>query len=485
MIVGRTLVETADAIAAGTVSAREVVEACLSQIETQQPRLNCFISVDADDARAAADAADAAQARGDALGPLHGVPLAHKDLFYRAGKVATCASKIRRGMTSDVTATAVARLEAAGAITVGSLNMAEFAIGPTGHNPHWGHCRNPWDPAFISGGSSSGSGSAVGGRCVFGALCSDTGGSIRLPAGFCGVVGLKPTQTRISRYGAMPVSFSLDCFGPFARTARDVARLMQVAAGYDPLDGTSSRHPVPDYEAALGGDLKGVRIGVPRNHFYDPGIDADVARLMRQNLDALVAAGATVVEVTVPDQKRLIDIGTMVTFVEAAVVHKQWMHERPQDYSPQGLARLELGLGYPATAYLEALHLRPQLVAEFVEQVFGVCDVLHTPTSPFAPKSVEETDVGASADLVTFLNNIGRCTRAFSYLGLPAISVPAGFGDNGMPVGFQLVGRPFDEAGLLRIAHAFEESVGGLLGGYTPDTPRETRARANAGSTRA
>jgi aspartyl-tRNA(Asn)/glutamyl-tRNA(Gln) amidotransferase subunit A len=475
MIVEQSLVKTADAIASGDVSSREVVDACLAHIETQQPRLNCFTSIDAEEARQAADAADAAQARGDTLGPLHGVPLAHKDLFYRAGKVATCASEIRRTMTVDTTSTAVARLEAAGSITVGALNMAEFAIGPTGHNPHWGHCRNPWDTDYISGGSSSGSGSAVGGRCVFGALGSDTGGSIRLPAHFCGVVGLKPTQTRISRFGAMPVSFSMDCFGPLARTPRDAARLMHVAAGYDARDPTSSRQPVPDYEAALTGDLKGLRVGVPLNHFYEPGIDADVERVTRASLDALVAAGAELVEITVPDHKRLIDLGTMVTFVEAAVVHKQWMKERPQDYSPQGLARLELGLGYPATAYLEALQLRPVLVQDFIDQVFGVCDVLHTPTSPFAPKTVAESDVGASADLVTFLNNIGRCTRAVSYLGLPAISVPAGFSDTGMPIGFQLVGRPFDEAGLLRTAHLYEQAVGGLLGGATPDQPRETR----------
>ena len=243
MIVEQSLVKTADAIASYEVSSREVVDACLAQIETQQPRLNCFTSIDVEEAQQAADAADATQARGDPLGPLHGVPLAHKDLFYRAGKIATCASEIRRSMTVDNTSTAVARLEAAGSITVGGLNMAEFAIGPTGHNPHWGHCRNPWDTDYISGGSSSGSGSAVGGRCVFGALGSDTGGSIRLPAHFCGVVGLKPTQTRISRYGAMPVSFSMDCFGPLARTPRDVARLMQVAAGHDALDPTSSRQP--------------------------------------------------------------------------------------------------------------------------------------------------------------------------------------------------------------------------------------------------
>lgn len=476
MIVEKSLVDIADAIATREVSAREVVDASLAQIEKQQPRLNCFTSIEVEHAQKAADAADAAQARGETLGPLHGVPLAHKDLFYRAGKVATCASEIRRDMAVDTTSTALARLEAAGSITVGMLNMAEFAIGPTGHNPHWGHCRNPWDPDYISGGSSSGSGASVGGRCVFGALGSDTGGSIRLPANFCGVVGLKPTQTRISRYGAMPVSFSMDCFGPLARTPRDVARLMTVAAGHDPQDPTSSRQPVPDYEAALDGDLKGLRVGVPTSHYYEPGIDADVERVMRESLDALVAAGADVVEVAMPDHKRLIDLGTMVTFVEAAVVHKQWMHERPQDYSPQGLARLELGLGFPATAYLEALQLRPVLVQDFIDHVFSVCDVLHTPTSPFAPKTVEETDVGASADLVTFLNNIGRCTRAVSYLGLPGISVPAGFSDTGMPIGFQLIGRPFDEAGLLRTAHLYEQSVGGLLGNVTPEMPRDRRS---------
>ncbi len=289
-----SLTDTADAIRDKRVSSRELVEACLARIDRLQPTLNCFISLDAERALAGADAADAAVARGDATGPLHGVPLAHKDMYYRKGIVCTCGSKIRREFVPDRTATVLERLTAAGALNLGGLNMAEFAVGPTGHNVHWGDCHNPWNPAHITGGSSSGSGSAVAGRLVFGALGSDTGGSVRLPSTMCGLVGIEPTQTRVSRYGIMGLSFSLDNVGPLTRTARDCARVLGVIAGHDPKDPTSSAMPVPDYEAELDGGISGLRVGVPGNYYYD-GADDEVRALMKASLEQLEELGARVV----------------------------------------------------------------------------------------------------------------------------------------------------------------------------------------------
>src|SRR5690606_38792450 len=234
-----TLVQASEALESGAISSRELTQACLSRIDRLQPTLNCFIHVDPDEALVEADAADSRRARGEPLGPLHGIPLAHKDMYYVAGRLSTCGSTIRRDFWPENSCTVMERLAAAGAVNLGGLNMSEFAVGPTGHNVHWGHCRNPWNPEHVTGGSSSGSGSAVGGRLAFGALGSDTGGSIRLPAGICGVVGLKPTQTRVSRHGVMGLSFSLDCVGPLARTVRDCARLFVAIAGHDPKDPTS------------------------------------------------------------------------------------------------------------------------------------------------------------------------------------------------------------------------------------------------------
>ena len=243
--------EAAAAIAQGRLRAEALVEACLDRVERLQPALNCFIRVTAEAARGNARAADMAVKAGHALGPLHGVPLAHKDMFYRAGEICSCGSKIRANFVPDHTATVLRRLDAAGGIDLGRLNMAEFALGPTGHNDHFGRCRNPWSGDRITGGSSSGSGAAVAAGLAFGALGSDTGGSVRLPAAACGVVGIKPTQGRVSRYGAMPLSHSLDCIGLLARAVGDCARLLSVIAGADDRDGMASRRAVPDYERGL------------------------------------------------------------------------------------------------------------------------------------------------------------------------------------------------------------------------------------------
>ena len=282
-----TLRQAAAAIAERRVRAEALVEASLDRIERLQPTLNCFIRIAAEAARAKARAADMSVNAGHALGPLHGVPLAHKDMFYRAGEVCTCGSKIRAGFVPDHTASVLARLDAAGAIELGRLNMAEFALGPTGHNDHFGRCRNPWNPDHISGGSSSGSGAAVAAGLVFGALGSDTGGSVRLPAAMCGVVGIKPTQGRVSRYGAMPLSHSLDCIGILARTVGDCARLLSIIAGSDERDSTASRRPAEDFEhglneAADANALASVTVGIPDRYYYED-IDHEVAELLAKS----------------------------------------------------------------------------------------------------------------------------------------------------------------------------------------------------------
>ena len=356
-----SLVELAEAIAARRLSAVEAVGAALARAERLQPVLNCFISLQAEAALEGAAAADAALARGEAPGPLHGVPLAHKDMFYRTGHVTTCGSRIRRDFVPDHDSTALARLHRAGAIYLGGLNMAEFATGPTGHNEHWGDCRNPWNRAHISGGSSSGSGAAVAGRVVFGALGSDTGGSVRLPSACNGVVGLKPTNGLISRHGIMPLSHTLDTVGPLTRTVRDAARLTSAIAGHDPQDPTTSRRPVPDYEAALAGGAAGLTIGVPTGYFCDTA-SAEVRTLMERSLDVFRTAGARVVEVPVPDIERINNLSNVVFSSEAAAIHEPWIANRPEDYQVQVRSRYEPGLHVPAVKYIQALAARAGLL---------------------------------------------------------------------------------------------------------------------------
>ena len=455
-----SLCEAADRIRAGDVSSREVTAACIERIERHAETLNCFIRFDPDDALVQADAADRALAAGAPAGPLHGVPLAHKDMFYREGVVCTCGSKIRRDFVPDRTATVLRRLDAAGALDVGALNLSEFAHGPTGHNAHFGPCRNPWNPDHIPGGSSSGSGAAVAARLIHGALGSDTGGSVRLPAAANGLVGVKPTQTRVSRHAIMGLSFSLDNVGPLTRTVRDAARLLGVIAGHDPDDATSSTLPVPDYEArTVAPDVRGLRVGVPRNYYYDT-VAPEVKGLLDGSLRELEGLGAEVVEVTVPHHEHVTHLQHVVQTTEAAALHADWIAHRPDDYGPQVRARIQPGLTLPATWYLRALQLRPRIVADFVEQVFGACDVLHLPAIAIPVPTVAETDVGASRGFTRVVASVVRCTVPMNFLTCPSIVLPAGFTANGLPCAFQLAGRPFGEATLFRAAAAYETATG-------------------------
>jgi aspartyl-tRNA(Asn)/glutamyl-tRNA(Gln) amidotransferase subunit A len=457
-ILSLSCTQLAAAIREHRTSAVAAMEAVLERARQVQPKLNCFLRIDETPALEAARAADRDAARGHWPGPLHGVPVAHKDMYYRRGIVSSCGSKIARERPAPATATVLERLDAAGAIQFGVLNMSEFALGPTGHNWHYGHCRNPWNVERITGGSSSGSGASVAARASFAALGSDTGGSIRLPAAFCGTSAIKPTYGRVSRAGAMPLSFSMDTVGPLTRTVEDAALILQVIAGADPHDPTSDARAVPDWMSQLERPIAGLRIGRPRQHFYDD-CDADIAAAMDASLEVFRKLGASVVDVDVPDIAAYQAAGGLISAAEAAALHSQWLRTRAADYCDQVRGRLLQGLAIPANAYIDSLRMRGAALAEFCDQVFSKVDVLHGPVLSIATPTIAQTDLGWSERTAQILARITRLTRPGSYLGLPTVCANAGFTRDGMPVGMQLIARPFDEATALRAGHAFQRAT--------------------------
>jgi aspartyl-tRNA(Asn)/glutamyl-tRNA(Gln) amidotransferase subunit A len=456
-ILGLSCAQLAASMRERRVSCLAAMEAVLERAQAVQSTLNCFLRIDTGPALEAAWSADRELAHGHLRGPLHGVPMAHKDMYYRRGVASSCGSKIARERPAPSTATALERLDAAGAIQFGVLNMAEFAYGPTGHNWHYGHCRNPWNPERITGGSSSGSGSAVAARASFAALGSDTGGSIRLPATFCGTSGLKPTYGRVSRAGAMPLAFSMDTVGPLTRTVEDAALVGQVIAGPDPRDPTCDPRPVPDWRSQLERPIAGVRIGRPKQYFYDQ-CDSEIAAIMEGALETFRRLGATVIEVDLPDLAPWNAAAALILAAEAAAYHGNWLRNRPQDYSDQVRGRLEYGLAIPAASYIDSLRMRGSSLAEFCDTVFSHVEVLHMPVVSFPTPTITETEVGVGDAVMNLLGRVTRLTLPASYLGLPVVCATAGFTRSGMPVGMQLLAPPFDEATALRAGHAFQRA---------------------------
>lgn len=452
-----SLTAVAKAIVDKRLSSREVTQSCLDRIARWEPGLNSFVAIEPEQALSAADSADEALAKGNVRGVLHGVPLAHKDMYYDAGRVVTCGSRIRRDWVATTTATALQRLKDAGTLRTGALQMVEFAYGPTGHNAHYGPVHNPWHLDHVTGGSSSGSGAAVAARLTFAALGSDTGGSIRMPANFCGVTGLKTTVGRISRAGVMPLSQSLDTVGPLAQTAEDCALLLGLMAGADPADRTAVDGDIPDYMAATRTSLAGRTVGIPKS-FYVDNLDPEIARVLDETVAVLKHEGARVVQVDLPDQRQLSSACQIILAVEAAAFHKAWMIERPDDYGPQVLMRLQNGLAIPAVTYLEALRWRGPALSAYLASVANV-DAILAPVAPVAAPTIVESDVGNKPGAEAVIQNITRFTRPINYLGLPSLAIPAGFTRTGLPVGMQLIGRPFDEAMLLGLGAAFQRST--------------------------
>jgi aspartyl-tRNA(Asn)/glutamyl-tRNA(Gln) amidotransferase subunit A len=443
-------------IASKQVSPVEVVRAHLDRIAALDSKLRAFITICADSALESARAAEADLMAGRPVGPLHGVPWAPKDLYSTKGVRTTGGSKILADSVPAADATVVARLARAGAIVLGKLNMHEFAYGPEGINAHYGDTRNPWssDAHRIAGGSSSGSGAAVAAGMAPGSLGSDTGGSIRIPASLCGITGLKPTYGRASRAGVLPLTWSMDHVGPMTRSARDCALILGAIAGYDPADPTTSVLPVPDYGAALTGDVKGLRVGLLRAHFTDvaaPEVRTAVEAAAKQ----FERAGAVVDEVNLTQVAHAGTASAAIVASEALAYHAAWMRSRPQDYQPDVRERLRIGAFVSGAHYVRAQQVRA-LVAREIDEALARRDVLLAPATPLAAPVLGERETTLGDGPSDVRAALLRCTRPFNFSGHPACAAPCGFTAAGLPIGLQLVGRPFDEATVLRIVDAYQ-----------------------------
>ena len=386
-----TIAEASRHLSSTELSPVELVEAHLERIGRVDGDLNSFITLLADESVAAARSAEREIASGGHLGPLHGIPIGLKDLYYTKGVRTTIGSKIFADFIPSYDATVTRMLRDAGAILLGKLQMHEFALGGTSENPHYGPAHNPWDTARITGGSSGGSGSAVAGGLSMGALGSDTGGSVRIPATLCGVVGLKPTFGRISRHGVYPLSWSYDTVGPLARTVEDAALMLNSIAGHDPLDGHSMRRPPEDFTASLGDEIAGLRIGVPKEHFFDI-LDREVANAVTAAIHVLEQLGATVEEVSLPMLEHATAVSRAVLHAEAAEIHLDHLRERPDDLDQTVRTRLETGAAITAIDYVRAQRGRSAFNHQ-VRDAFERVDLMVTPTSPISAPRIGEPDV--------------------------------------------------------------------------------------------
>ncbi len=435
----------------GATTSVAVTQALIDRAQAVQPQLNCFVRVDAQAALQAAEKADAhrraLQAASKPLPPLLGVPLAHKDMFARQGRASGCGGVIAQDAIPSETAVVLQKLDAAGAFEFGALHMAEFAYGNTGHNAHLGACRNPWNTQHITGGSSSGSAASVAARANFAALGSDTGGSVRHPASFCGTVGIKTSMGAISTRGAMPLSDSLDTIGFLTRSVQDAALLFATTQTFTPTWVWQPRT-----------DLQGLRIGVADNYGHG-ACSGPAAALMQQSLDVLQSLGARLVPITVPYSQEIFAASMTVLQAEATAHHLPWMQSRPQDYSPQVFKRLQAGLDVPAHAYVRAKQFQSAALDAWMRQVFSECDVLHAPVVTIATPTIAEADMGGSDTMLALVAGMGRWTRPINYLGLPALSLPAGL-LHGLPFGLQLVAPMMREALLFGVGSAYEKAAG-------------------------
>ena len=439
------------------VSPVEVVDAQLARINATEPALNSFITLLPEAAQAAARRAETEIQAGKHRGPLHGIPVGLKDLYNTAGVRTTSGSRIFDNFVPQEDCTVAARLLRAGAILLGKLNMHPLAYGPTGENSDYGHMHNPWDPEVVAGGSSGGSGSAVAaGQCTI-ATGSDTGGSIRIPAAFCGIVGFKPTYGLVSKHGLTPLAWSLDHPGPMTRTVEDAALAMNAIAGHDPRDPASARADIPDYAAGLTGDIRGLRVGVPKEYFEAP-VDPQVERAVRTAIDVLGGLGAVVTEVSFPMFTQSDPISTAIIMAEAAAYYRDLLATDADRIYPPVRLRLEAGLFISAADYLRAQQAR-SMFNDQAHRLLEQVDLLAGPTEPVTAPKLLANRVQAGGRTVGTVTALTQYTRAYNITGFPAVSVPCGFSESGLPIGLQLAGRPFDDGTVLRAAHAYEQAA--------------------------
>jgi len=439
------------------VSPVEVINAHLSRIDALEPKLNSFITLLPDQAMFAARQAEKEIQSGRYLGPLHGIPFGLKDLFYAKGVRNTSGSKIFDHFIPDFDSTIALRLKEAGAILLGKLNMHPFAYGPTGENEEYGHMHNPWNPALIAGGSSGASGSAVAsGQCTL-TMGTDTGGSVRIPGALCGIVGFKPTYGRLSRYGITALSWSQDHPGPMARTVEDCALVMNAVSGYDPNDPTSLNLPVPNFTKALTDQIKGLKVGVIKEFFEVP-IESKVKECVWKAIEKLGELGAIVSEVSWPIYHYTMAIASIIQMAEATAYHSKLIRENASKIYPPVRLRLEAGIFISATDYIQAQRARILFYRQSLDLLKEV-DLLAGPTVPVTAFPIGTFEVKVGDQKVNVVSLLTQYTRPFNLNGFPAITVPCGFSNEGLPIGLQLVGRPFDEEDVLRVAHAYEQAT--------------------------
>ncbi len=445
-----SIAEAAPLIASRHIAPTELTEAYLSRIDAYEERLNCFITVMAEQAEAAAAQATREIAGGEYRGPLHGIPIGLKDLFDTAGTRTTAGSRFFTDRVPQTDARVTARLAEAGAIVLGKLSMHEWALGVTGVNPHYGTCRNPWEVARITGGSSSGSAAALAARLCAGALGSDTGGSIRIPAALCGVVGLKPTVGRVSLAGTVPLSWNLDHAGPMARSAADVALLYNAIAGYDADDAASVDAPLAPI-AGLDEPIAGMRIAVASGPYCEE-IDGEIASAIAAAAATFAALGTTISPVDMEAMREAAQMNALMTQSDAAAFHRERLVERPDDFGEDVRERLRRGASYTSTEYILARR-HQALWKRQLDGLFASYDLLLTPaTALIAPFADGQDAIEAARQLTRF-------TAPFNLAGVPAVVLPCGFTAGGLPIGVQLVARPWAEQTALHAAHAFERAT--------------------------
>jgi aspartyl-tRNA(Asn)/glutamyl-tRNA(Gln) amidotransferase subunit A len=471
-----TIDDAAARLQARDLSSDELTRAALARIAATEPALHSFITVTPELALEQARAADRRRADGAARGPLDGIPLAIKDIINTKGVRTTAGSRILESFVSPYDATVARRLFEAGAVCVGKANCDEFAMGSSNENSAYGSARNPWDTTRVPGGSSGGSAAAVAARQCHGALGTDTGGSIRQPAAHCGVVGLKPTYGRVSRYGVIAYASSLDQVGPMARSVRDAAHLLGAIAGHDPLDSTSVARPVPSYAAQLGGGVRGLRLGLPKEYFVE-GMSPEVEQAVRSAVRQLESLGATVEEVSLPHTEYAVAAYYLVATAEAssnlarydgtryglrvdqgAGLLDMYRQTRGAGFGAEVKRRIMLGTYALSAGYYDAFYLKGQQVRTLIrrdfEQVFSRCQAIVTPTAPTTAFRLGEK---TTDPLAMYLSDV--FTISVNLAGLPGLSLPCGFDAAGLPIGLQIVGQPFDEETVLRTAYAYEQAT--------------------------
>jgi aspartyl-tRNA(Asn)/glutamyl-tRNA(Gln) amidotransferase subunit A len=453
------LSEASQLVRSKKVSPVELTRECLSRIERLNPKLNAFITVTADSALAEARQAEAEIQRDRWRGPLHGIPIALKDLIDTAGVRTTAASGLFKDRVPTQDAEIVRRLKAAGAVFLGKFNLHEFAYGGSSAISYFAPVRNPWDSGYSPGGSSGGSAAAVAAQLCYAAIGSDTGGSIRQPAGYCGIVGLKPTYGRVSTSGVIPLSWSLDHVGPMTRTAKDAALMLQVIAGYDAQDTTSTDTPVADYAATIAAATSSLRLGILRAYFYD-ALNPEIQAVMEAALSVLKTLTRTQRDIaplaTDNTYSSVMDPYVTILRAEAYAYHKEYVSKSPELYQAQTLKRIQAGADITTSAYIQAQRQREQ-IRRSVSRVFETVDLLITPTTcvpPFAIADLADPNTLREKELLTLRN-----TRPFNMLGLPTVSVPCGFTRSDLPIGMQITGPPGGEATVLRLAYAYEQAT--------------------------